>query len=201
MTSELQTPRYDQIIRRVGGIIGPGSKVSEALSELFPVLDVENPPGELLFLGGWIPGHGSVSVLGSAGQSGRAQLFNPVGSGKIVIVSTALVGSANTQIIRGTVNQTALTSGVGTELSRDGRLRTSSRPVAQIRSDDTVALTDATLQFTLLANTTLRLTDPNGLAILPPGSGYEFGTSLFATIIRASFIWRERVALESELLF
>ncbi len=48
MGQELQQNRYDQLIRRVGGIIGPGSKVVEALGELFPVIDVENVPGELL---------------------------------------------------------------------------------------------------------------------------------------------------------
>ena len=49
---EVQQNRWDQLIRRVSGSIGPGSRVSETLSELLPVMDVERVPGELLRLMG-----------------------------------------------------------------------------------------------------------------------------------------------------
>jgi len=50
--TELQQNRYDQLLRRVGDLKGPGSKVNDVLQELFPTIDVENVPGELLFLMG-----------------------------------------------------------------------------------------------------------------------------------------------------
>lgn len=201
MTSELQQTRYDRLIRRVGGIIGPGSKVSEALSELFPVIDVERVPGELLLLGGTILGHGASQITGNAGEVGRLQLFNPLGSGKLVTVSTAVVSVPQTSIIRSTISNIALPTGVGTELSRDARLLIGSRTAAQIRSLSSVALTGATELYRVLANSPLFLTDPNGLAVLPPGFGHEFSSNIVATAINVTWFWRERPAEQSELNF
>lgn len=201
MTSELQQTRYDRLVRRVGGIIGPGSKVAEALSELFPVLDVELVPGELLFLGGTILGHGGTKLVGGAATAPRIQLFNPVGSGRIVTCTTVILTTGSTENVRGTVNQTALTTGVGVELSRDGRLEVTSRPTAQIRQDLTAAFTDATIQFSNTADRPFSLTDQNGLAVLPPGSGYEWGNGSVNSTLACSFLWRERTAEDSELSF
>jgi len=199
MTSDLQTPRYDQLIRRAGGIIGPGSKVSEALTELFPVIDVENLPGELYILTGTNLCFGSIAPTGAVGESARAQLFNPVGSGKLMTVTLAIVSVSTPMTVRVGVPFIPLTTGVGTERFRDARLGSAARPVGQIRQDSTVALTDATAQFRLLANTPILLTDGNGLAVLSPGSGLEVGAGTFATTIWVTFEWRERLALDSEL--
>lgn len=199
MTSELQTNRYDQVVRRVGGIIGPGSKVSEALTELFPVIDVEQLPGELLLLGGTQLCMGAIERTGAVAEAARLQLFNPLGSGKLVTLSTCIMSTALAQILRWTTNKTALTTGVGTERFRDERLATTARPAGQIRTDSTVALTDATGQGRIAANTMFPLEDENGVAVLPPGSGFEIGTGTDNTSILVTFFWRERVALDSEL--
>jgi len=199
MTSDLQQTRYDQLIRRVGGIIGPGSKVAEALSELFPVIDVERVPGELLLLGGTQICSGAALRAGDVAESGRIQIFNPVGSSKLIAVSSVLFSTTTSQVIRWTTNKTALTDGIGTERFRDERLATTSRPAGQIRSDSTVALTDATGQARITSNTIFRLEDENGIAVLPPGSGFEMGTGTDNTTLIVTFYWRERVAIESEL--
>jgi len=200
MTAELQQTRYDQLVRRVGGIIGPGSKVSEALSELFPVIDVEQVPGELLALGGTHICLGSATITADVGETGRIQLFNPVASGKLISVSSVIVAGGASQQIRYATSIVALTDGLGTEVFRDRRLSAASRPSGQIRSDSTVALTDANGQFRIIANTPFLLHDKNSLAVLPPGTGFEFGTVTTAQTHSATFNWRERVALESELL-
>ena len=199
MTSELQTPRFDQIIRRVGGIIGPGSKVSEALSELFPVLDVEQLPGELLLLGGTAICEGAATVFAGAGEVARIQVFNPVASGKLVTVSTAIVSTPVTTTIRTATVVTALTTGVGTEVFRDRRQAAASRPSGQVRTDSTIAQTDANTLFRVLANAPIFIKDRNSVAVLPPGSGFEVGSEGVATQLFVTFLWRERVALESEL--
>lgn len=200
MTAELQQNRYDQLIRRVGGIIGPGSKVAEALSELFPVIDVERVPGELLLLGGTRLCWGSAGRTGDVGERARIQLFNPVDSGMLITCSSVNIDTANSGLIRWTANTIALTDGVGTERFRDLRLG-EARPVGQIRTDSTVAITAATMQARILGSNVLILEDENGVAVLPPGAGLEFGMFDAATTIEASFNWRERVAVESELLF
>lgn len=199
MSQELQQTRYDQIMRRVGGLIGPGSKVSEVLGELFPVVDVERIPGELLRLGGTFLGFGGASVTGAAGQSGRLQLFNPVGSGKIITVSHVDLGTQVTDVIRFGVTTTALTTGVGTEVHRDLRSLPPLRPTGQIRTLSSVALAPATGQVRLLSNTSYRLSDDNSLAVLLPGSGFEVGNTAVAITVTAVFFWRERVLEASEI--
>jgi len=201
MTSDLQQNRYDQLIRRVGGIIGPGSKVAEALSELFPVIDVERVPGELLLLGGTQLCAGAGTRTGAVGEVARIQLFNPVGSGKLVTVSLLIVSSSTVSNIRVAWNITALTLGIGTEVFRDRRLAATSRPIGQIRTDSTVAFTDPNLNFRALGNTPYFLKDVNSLGVLPPGSGLEISNDNTNTQIFCSFLWRERVAIDSELLF
>jgi len=200
MGHELQQTRYDQLIRRVGGIIGPGSKVAEALSELFPVLDVENVPGELLLLGQTQLCIGSSSLTAAAAEQARVQVFNPAGSGKLVTVSTTVFSTVTAQELRWASNNTALTTGVGTQVFRDRRLVGTSRPTAQIRTDSTVAQTDAHGQTRILANTPYQINDENSVAVLPPGAGFEVGTTVVNTQLHVTFFWRERVALESELL-
>ena len=199
--TELQQSRYDQLLRRVGDLKGPGSKVNDVLQELFPTLDVENVPGELLALMGTQPCFGGVVLTGSAGQRARIQLFNPVGSGKLIACSTVQVSVGTTQQIRWTVNSNALATGVGVESYRDGRLGITARPAGQIRTSDTVAATDATGVLRCISGDTRFVTDPNAVAILPPGSGLEFGSGTDATTINITFLWRERVGEPSELSF
>jgi len=198
----IQQNRYDQLLRRVCDLKGPGSKVVDSLSELFPVIDVERVPGELLLLGGTSLCQGAAIVTGAVGERPRIQIFNPVGSGKLVTVTTVYVSTTSgSNTVRWAINQTALTTGVGTEVFRDGRLRVGSRPTAQIRTDSTVAITDANGIFQILNNTPEIVEDSNGVAVLPPGSGLEFGTADAAEQIIITFLWRERVAEPSELGF
>lgn len=197
--TELQQNRYDQLLRRVADLKGAGSKVNDVLQELFPMIDVENVPGELLLLMGTRICQGAVTITGAAGQAGRVQVFNPVGSGFIITVTSIIASYTSNALVRIGTTTTALTTGVGTETFRDRRLLATSRPVGQIRSLSSVALTGANLLFRTLATTPVKLTDPNGLAVLPPGTGYEIGTGTLAIETAASFLWRERVAQPSEL--
>lgn len=199
MGHDLQQTRYDQLIRRVGAIIGPGSKVAEALSELFPVIDVERVPGELLLLGGTNLCLGSGLVAAVAAESSRIQVFNPEDSGKLITVTLAIITSNASKKVRYARTNTALLSGLGTEVFRDTRLAGTSRPVGQIRSDTTVALTDANGRFIMLANTPVFLRDENSIMVLSPGSGFEVGAGDLNESIEVTFHWRERVAEQSEL--
>jgi len=201
MGSDLNQTRYDQLIRRVGAIIGPGSKVSEALTELFPVIDVERVPGELLLLGGTQLCLGAAVTTGDALERPRIQLFNPVGSGKLITVSSMQLSSQNTGITRYAIDNVALTDGLGTELFRDSRLGRVARPVGQIRSDSLVAIIDANAIMRLLASTTKTIEDPNSIAVLSPGFGLSVGHETIQATIQVTFNWRERIAEQSELLF
>lgn len=199
--NELQQNRYDQIIRRVGGIVGPGSKVAEALSELFPVIDLERVPGELLILGGTKLCWGSINLSGGAGASARTQLFNPIDSGILITVSRVLISVDTGQTIRIGITNAALTTGVATQLFRDIRGGPTQRPTGEIRSQASVAESPATVTFRLQADVTFDLRDENSVAVLTPGFGMEVGANDQATQISAAYFWRERPSERSETNF
>jgi len=202
MTSDLQQTRYDQLIRRVGGIIGPGSKVAEALSELFPVIDVERVPGELLLLGGTRVCMGAFALTPAVGEFTHLQLFNPADSGKIATVTGVYVhtptGILDVNFARSNI---ALADGQGTEVFRDTRLDPGSRPSCQIRSESQVAIVDANFVIRILLNSTFTLKDENDVMILLPGNGLSCGPTTADARFHFSVFWRERTAEESEVFF
>ncbi len=201
MPNELQQTRYDQLVRRVGGIIGPGSKVAEALPELFPMVDVERVPGELLVLGGTRIAMGSIEVSAGPAVAATIQLFNPVDSGFLVTISSAIISSGSGTQVRWNIETTPLTTLSTNRAFRDGRLSGVPRPVAQIRSVETAAATTRSGQMRMLANTPYRLEDPNGVAVLAPGTGLTIQDISLHQLLAVTLFWRERVALQSELSF
>lgn len=199
--TELQQNRYDQLLRRVGDLKGPGSKVSEVLTELFPVLDVENVPGELMILSAYDLAFGGAARAGAAGEQGRVQIFNPVGSGKIMTVTKMLVSVSLGQDIRWGISNVALDTAPQLQFFRDTRKDPfkPSLPTGQIRTQSSVAAAPATCRIAVLIGDSFTLEDVNGLAVLSAGFGLEVGTTTLATEITACFYWRERTAEPSEL--
>lgn len=200
MTNELQQNRYDQTVRRVGNIIGPGSKVNETLNELFPVLDVERIPGELMILGNTDLGMAGTTLPASVASVGKIQLFNPANSGKIVTISGIHASVGTSDLITMGTTGTLFAAGPGLELFRDTRRGLlSSRTTAEFRT-----LLDPTagpnfLSFQQAALFDLKLDNENGIAILAPGTGFTVGTLTVNVAISANFFWRERAAEPSEL--
>lgn len=200
--SEIQQGRYDAILRRVADLKGPGSKVNDALSELFPVIDVERVPGELLLLGGTRLCVASNTTAGTVGATNRHQIFNPAGSGVLGTVTQILFSSEEgAQAFRIATTVNVLPISVAVQAFRDRRHTTGDRPTIAAFRDQTVALTDGHYIIQVLSNTTFALKDPNDLAILPPGSGFEIGTSENDRQLRTTFMWRERTLEPSEANF
>lgn len=199
MSQELQQNRYDQLIRRVGGLIGGGSKVSEVLGELFPTIDVENIPPELLLLAQTRIGIGSLSLVAAAGEFARIQLFNPVDSGLLITVRRCLAGVTTGQRLRWARTNIALGTGQGTEINRDTRTLVTVRPTGQIRSASDAAATDQNGAADILGNTPLEIVDKDSAFVLSPGNGFEVGGGTVALRLTVTFWWQERVGEASEL--
>jgi len=199
MTYEVQQTRWDRIIRRVSGSIGPGSRVSETISELFPMIDVENVPAELLILGGTRLAFGGGIVAAVAAEVSKAQLFNPVDSGHLITVTSAYLAPATGSIAIWGIGIIQFGALIGTQTFRDTRSLAPSLPVGSISQDTAVASVAATNQARVLANSTFKIEDPNALAVLAPGSGFEMGLATANVGLAYSFHWRERPAEESEL--
>lgn len=200
MTSEIQQDRYSKIVRRVGGLIGPGSKVSEVITELFPMIDVERVPGELLALGGTTIAQGGHQVAAAAGFFGAVQLFNPVGSNKIVTITQVRMASISVNsFFRISLTDTALGGASNVELARDSRFAAPEQPAAQVRFRNDATLVTPTTQIRGTINVDTELKDENSVAVLSPGFGYDVGTNAANNTLLVNFWWRERAAEASEL--
>lgn len=199
--TELQQNRYDQLLRRVGDLKGGGSKVSEVLTELFPVIDVENVPGELLALTRTTLGVGSSEDTAGAGEVMKVQLFNPVGSGMLITCTSIFVACTITENIRIGVTFPKLADGIGTETRRDTRAGITARTVGQIRKESTAGVSDANMLVAVIADQGVHLLDANGLFVIAPGTGITVGNATAQKRLIVSFMWRERIAEPSELNF
>jgi len=200
MPNQLQTARYDGLVRRVGGLLGGGSKVTESLSELFPMVDVENLPAELLLLAGWRTAFTTKTVPATAGQTSRIGIFNPAGSGLIVVVSDVYLDADQATVVAYTLATTALTVDSFSGAPRDGRdgvVVNTGAKVSQQSTGNTVQRG----RIILTQQETTHHTAKNGLAVLGPGTGFEYGTDIDNVNLNATIFWRERAALSSELNF
>ena len=202
--SEIQIGRYDALLRRVADLKGPGSKVNDVLEELFPCFNVEELPAELYILAQTDLCFGGGRTDGIVAQAGRAQLFNPEGSGKILTITQVgfAVGSLGTT--RWGRRDTPLTTELQTQLFRDTRKAPGpalTLPVGQIRIQTSVALANATGQTFVPSVTPFTLEDENGVMVLGPNTGFEIGTDATNQQANFYFYWRERVAEPSEINF
>ena len=200
MTYEVQQTRWDRLIRRVSGSIGPGSRVSETISELFPMVDVERVPAELLILGGTGLAFGGGNLPPIVGESPNGQLFNPAGSNQLITVTSIQYAFANPTVVRWGVTNFQRGTVIATQVFRDTRRLLPITPVGQISQDAAVALASGTNQTRMFIDESLTLEDPNAIAILAPGTGFEIGEEAGPVgVFNYSFSWRERPAEPSEL--
>jgi len=188
-------------MRRIGGLLGPGSKVTESLSELFPVVETENLPAELLFLGGWVIGMNTAIQAATVGQTSRLQVFNPAGSGKIGVITDVYLSSSDGvgQVIDFQVNSTPFAA-IFTGTSRDSHVTV---PFGTALATGVLATGNTPSAGVLIvpALTTFHHHSENGVCVLLPGSGIEYGTRADNQQFQGTFFWRERVVLPSETNF
>lgn len=199
--SEIQQNRYDALLRRVADLKGPGSKVNDALTELFPTIDVEAVPGELLFLQGTKLGMVGVNVAAEVASIPKVQLFNPVGSGKVVTVTRIVMSAGTTQIYELFHGNVAIGTVSANNSVRDTRAGSGASTTTQLRT-----LLDAsgiaTFYISLSpANVPHIIEDPNGVVILSPGFGVIAAPTGTNVSFFCSYLFRERLAESSELNF
>ena len=199
--AELQQNRYDQLLRRVGGLIGPGSMVGETIGELFPMIDVERVPIELLGLSGTRVAWATSTFNALAANLNHHQLFNPVDSGHLVVITTLLIRNSVSQLFRMGVNDTPLTDDIGNVQLRDTRLGITARAVAQNRGVQQVGGIAANMQFQVETAVNLEISDQNGIAVLFPGTGLRIATTNVNTGSTVGWWWRERAFQPSEANF
>ena len=198
-SQDLQQARYDQLVRRVGALYGGGSKVVEVLPEVFPVLELEDTTPELLALSGWRTAWQSTERTSTGINLSTSQLFNPVNSNQLVVITRVDLLVDPAAVVQAQVVDTVLAAGVS-GLFRDSRFGVPRSTVAQASSLDG-GTTGGGLRFLLQIDVNFSISDDNGICVLAPGTGMQFGTTGPATKLLVNYWWRERLAQESELLF
>ncbi len=192
--TELQQNRYDKLLRRVGGLIGAKSMVNDALGELFPTIDVENVPAELLALMGTQPNWCSTLLQASAGNFNHHQLFNPADSQALLVVTTVAMHQSGSGFLRIGNCLGQLGTLAGNERRRDTRAGILENQVGQSRtSQDTV---NGCLDFRVFTPGNVEsifLKDANAVSVLFPGTGLSVSSEIVNTQTQVSFMWRERV--------
>ncbi|MEE8606213.1 MAG: hypothetical protein V3S55_01305 [Nitrospiraceae bacterium] len=199
MVHEVQQTRWDRLVRRVSGSIGPGSRVSETLSELFPTLNVEDLPLELLALGGTHLAVGSSNRAAVAAVFQVSELFNPVDSGSLITLMYLQANSSDTSLVMGLTDGAFTTNNPTTVGFADGRLFGVATPVGQVR--DETAGAAGVVNWRLFGNQFLDniFAPPKGIAVLSPGTGWSVSTTVVNKSLEVGYVWMERPAEQSEL--
>lgn len=198
--TEIQQNRYDRLVRRVNNIVAPGSMVGDALSELFPMIDVENMPAELLALMPTTLGWCSSLLSASALNRNHHQLFNPEDSSVLIAVTSIDFESPGAQFFRFSNFLGEQATLAGNERRRDTRAGTLASIVAQNRTGQST--TSGGLDYRIRAEAGIgnKLADQNAIAVIFPGTGLTVSTEVVNTASVVSFMWRERVFEPAEVL-
>lgn len=200
MTNELQQNRYDQLVRRVGGIIGPGSKVNEALSELFPVLEVEDTVPELMALAGWSMAFQSTERPAVAGQNSATNLLNPPNSGVLIALTQVIIrSSVSPTVVQMEPNVSSNGGPQVPGLFRDTRFGVARNSTGKVSSVDNQAVGGGLRLH--IGTEPLSIRDDNGIAVLTPDTSFRIGTVTNNVVLTVNYFWRERAAQPSELSF
>ena len=196
----IQTARYDGLIRRLFSIKGGGSLMAETLGDAFPVIQLEGGPIELLRLSDFILGIGGLLATSGVGETNAVQLFNPAGSGKLIMPTKMLLAMSSTNVnFMGVTSVALATASVGRQ--RDTREGVGARAVGQIRTGVDATVPVGAGRFRLTNNVPEEYTDPDGLAVLAPGTAFTVVSLSTNVTIQVTFFWRERTAEPSELNF
>jgi len=196
--SQLNQNRYDQLLRRVGDLKGGGSKVNDALTELFPMIDVENVPAELLLLMGSRLALGGADLAVAGGSFfNQAMLRNPGQSGIIITLLEARPSSLTSQTFAwgptvNTLPDTEVSGFTDTRVFGEGT-------VGQVLSDQLLVPGPSFGFARVQSGRDFVLAVPRGLAVLGPGTAFGITCTTLNTDFQVAFTWLERVAQPSEL--
>jgi len=193
----LNQNRYDALLRRVGDLKGPGSKVNDALTELFPMLDVENLPSELLLLSGTRLCVGHIAVLAVGATIPQAMLRVALETSVVATIHMVSMFSETAQRIAMGPTQNVYPD-PGAQAFTDGRVF-GEGTVAKVLGDNLLVVGSDFYRLQIPAGTSIDFIPPKGFSVVTPGTAFSVSGTVGATPLDVSFFWSERVAQPSEL--
>jgi len=194
----LNQNRYDQLLRRVGDLKGPGSKVNDALTELFPMLDVENLPAELQLLAGSRLCMGT-GLLGAGGATffGTMLLRNNAGSGIIArLIEVNVVATAGSIVLGPTQNSD---TPLGGEAFADTRIFGEGTALKIQGSNNNLVFGANFWTPRTDADNIYSWSPPSSIAVISPGNAFSVSNGAANVALRVNWLWLERQAQPSEL--
>lgn len=196
----VQTGVFDNLIRRLYSIKGGGSELAETLGDVFPMLDLENLPSELLVLRGWNLFSGFATIIGVPAQATGIQLFNVADSQSLVVLTKIIINSQKAQQMTYGVN-VALATPVTSTQNMDTRIPQSVNAIARLAGDADVQTSGTAGSIDVVAGVDREFEVPNGIVVLAPGGVFSVFSSTSDSDLRVTFIGRQRLAEPSELSF
>lgn len=195
--STIQTARYEQFTRRLLRLVG-GSIMPRLQNDLSPVINIEDPADPaLLFWKGHLMAVGSCFGTPDAAEFGQCSIFNPLGSGSLIVVKTINQATQAAQIYSLSLSQSR-TATVQTRLSFvDTRASLVAVPRAELGFDSAVA---PPTSFADLASVSAAIPFvlPSPI-VLAPGVGLFVNNLTADAVSTVVFGWLERSAELSEL--
>lgn len=183
-----------QTIKHFYGTGDAGSRRTSGLVRIDGASDVSIIDGEKnrVIAGGMFCG--TPFCVAPAGQYANTQLWNPVGSGKNIIVPSLDFGAGATASMTLFMTATQLAS-ASTQVAANKRAG-GAAPIALLRFESKVAVDPQVLgtlrnEF-VVANVPLMWTPKGGL-VVPPGYGLNVGANTVAQTITSNFEWLEEL--------
>ena len=197
--TQLNQNRYDQLLRRVGDLKGPGSKVNDALTELFPMVDVENVPAELLLLGASRLCMGRTSTAaGGVGNFGIHLLRNNIGSGVVARLMQVSVQGTNPESINCGPTQNSGTPG-GVRAFADTRVFGEGTAVVLHEDNNSLVTGSSFFIFNVDVDNQAWWEPPAAISVVTPGAAFSVANGVANQALDVSWLWIERQAQPSEL--
>jgi len=193
----LNQNRYDALLRRVGDLKGPGSKVNDALTELFPMLDVENLPSELLLLSGTRLCVGHIALVTVGLTFAQAMLRVALDTSVVATIHMISMFSDTGQEIAMGPTQN-VSADPGDEAFTDGRAF-GEGTVAKVLGEDLLVVGSDFYRIRIPTDTSVDFIPPKGFSVITPGTAFSVSATSVSTPLDVSFFWSERVAQPSEL--
>ncbi len=195
--STIQTARYEQFTKRLLRLVG-GGIMPRLQNDLSPVINIEDPAdAALLFWKGHRLASGTAAGTAAAAEFATCSLFNPLGSGVLIVVLLTQVGP-NSIRWQFSLTQTR-TALVQTNLRfNDTRAALTAVPRGELGFDSLAAIPTPTIwdQTVAAATAASNFRMP---FVLAPGSGLRVLDTVAANNAQVNFQWLERAAETPEL--
>jgi hypothetical protein len=196
--NEIQVGRYNLLLHKLLAM-EEGAPAPQLTGEIVPCIVLENDRPEYRVLGGVNSYLGGGLAAAVVGELGETVLFNPVGSGVLVILQWAactLSTNSNIELRNHAVVPAGLTpiAAIAADRRQDGF------PAAQLQSGTSVATggTRRALAFHQAGRTPFEPVGPGREPVLIEGTGLGFATNAANIGMQWNYYWTERKLEESE---